>query len=514
MRPSSASARRALDGIAPENLAELPWEERSKWKGRLGGGLTLLRVGVADAELVIDEEAGKAITDARVPVGAYTFHVADGHGFKPGDQVIVRRYGNAEWIHTIRMDRIPDKWTGKPSKQWTPFPIDLERVVTAVDGNAITIDAPVAVAVDDQWGGGSVIPYTDPQRLENVGIEHLRLQAFIDKSITWARDGGEEHLADEGGCGGAIGLGHVKHSWVRNCTHVNFGGGITANDASKYVTIQDCVALDMTGKLIGGRRYPFGLGKSQMILFLRCYAETARHSYAIGSKTPGPNAIVDCLESKVYSDSEPHHRYSVGGIFDNHIGNVKVQDRQSMGSGQGWQGANYLLWNTRGNATTNSPETARNMTIGHIGMRGLGTFVYAAFEWLKQNPEEPWQDNHKIQQGYWESHGLHVSPRSLYLAQLEDRLGPEALTAVAIPEQISGSPVEAILAHAEAQGAVYTDLVRERVQDNRSWVRVNRKDKSEYEHAVIKTESGLLEYELKNHWEYPPGEGPVAWQGE
>jgi hypothetical protein len=41
--------------------------------------------------------------------------------------------------------------------------------------------------------------------------------------------------------------------------------------------------------------------------------------------------------------------------------------------------------------------------------------------------------------GYWESHGKHVTPRSLYYKQLEDRLGPEAVENVTIPAQRTGT---------------------------------------------------------------------------
>ena len=41
--------------------------------------------------------------------------------------------------------------------------------------------------------------------------------------------------------------------------------------------------------------------------------------------------------------------------------------------------------------------------------------------------------------GYWESYGTHVTPRSLYYKQLEDRLGPEAVENVTIPAQRIGT---------------------------------------------------------------------------
>jgi hypothetical protein len=40
--------------------------------------------------------------------------------------------------------------------------------------------------------------------------------------------------------------------------------------------------------------------------------------------------------------------------------------------------------------------------------------------------------------GYWESWGSHVSPRSLYLKQLEERLGKNAVTNVTTKGQRAG----------------------------------------------------------------------------
>ena len=37
---------------------------------------------------------------------------------------------------------------------------------------------------------------------------------------------------------------------------------------------------------------------------------------------------------------------------------------------------------------------------------------------------------YKSENGYWESHGKKVTPRSLYFKQLEDRLGADALNLV------------------------------------------------------------------------------------
>jgi hypothetical protein len=147
----------------------------------------------------------------------------------------------------------------------------------------------------------------------------------------------------------------------------------------------------------------------------RCHAETARHAFVVDSRVPGPNVFLDCDSINEFATSEPHHRWSVGGLFDNIKADIAIQDRGWLGSGHGWAGANYVAWNTEGDLVAQQPPTAQNYAIGHVGR--------------KANPFLPNNDDRRPGlDGYWEHLGLHVTPRSLYLQQLQERAGTEALT--------------------------------------------------------------------------------------
>src|SRR5437867_11900038 len=134
----------------------------------------------------------------------------------------------------------------------------------------------------------------------------------------------------------------------------------------------------------------------------RCKSDTARHAFVFQSRVCGPNAFVDCSSTNDYATSEPHHRWSVGGLYDNVHSKMAFQDRQYMGSGHGWAGANYVAWNCEGTLVCQRPPTAQNWAIGFVGTKEPGAFEGRA-------------------DGYWESLGKHVEPRSLYQKQLEDR---------------------------------------------------------------------------------------------
>src|SRR4029077_6652781 len=69
------------------------------------------------------------------------------------------------------------------------------------------------------------------------------------------------------------------------------------------------------------------------------------------------------------------------------------------------------MWNFEVTLACHQPPTAQNYAIGFVGEKTKGAF---------ERPD-----------GYWESLGKHVEPKSLYLKQLEDRLGKQAVAAVA-----------------------------------------------------------------------------------
>ncbi len=74
--------------------------------------------------------------------------------------MLIRRVGNDRWIHAIAMDQIVE--ADADVVQFTPFNLDFDRIITAIDGNTITLDAPIANAIERRWGGGEVIRYDDP----------------------------------------------------------------------------------------------------------------------------------------------------------------------------------------------------------------------------------------------------------------------------------------------------------------------------------------------------------------
>ncbi|MEM0964928.1 MAG: hypothetical protein AAGJ81_02090 [Verrucomicrobiota bacterium] len=350
-----------------------------------------------------------AITDALVPSGAHSFNVASTSGLSVGDRVMVHRTPNQAWIELLDMAQWG--WTDRAYRATSP------RVVTAIDGNEITLNAPVVQAIESQYGGGEIYRYQFDGALQNVGIERVRLES------SFTNDTDEKHGWD------AIRFSRVENGWARQVTARYFGRScVDIGNHSLYITVEDCAQLDPKSILTGGRRYSFTIDDSSFILVHRCYTRGGRHDYVTNSKTPGPIAFVDCLAENTFSDIGPHHRYSEGILFDNVKGEeINVQNRGGSGSGHGWAGAQTVFWNCVSDSfICDAPKGAMNFAIGCVGSRSQGIWV----------PGEPF--------GFWESRQVHVTPRSLYYKQLEDRLGSEAVVLVTTPAQREGTIWDAL----------------------------------------------------------------------
>jgi hypothetical protein len=187
-------------------------------------------------------------------------------------------------------------------------------------------------------------------------------------------------------------------------------GTMHAGSGAKYLTVQDSASLDHKSQITGDRRYPFSLEGASHVLVMRCFVETGRHDYVTGSNTPGPNVFLDSRAEGSYSELGPHHRWATGTLFDNvvHQSNggderIGAYNRGNAGSGHGWSGAYQVFYNCLGdNFKVDSPPYARNWVIGCRGPNREGNGEYDAF-------------------------GSPVGPWSLYLQQLKDRLGDNAV---------------------------------------------------------------------------------------
>ncbi|MEG0185260.1 MAG: hypothetical protein RR704_17635 [Stenotrophomonas sp.] len=370
-------------------------------------------IDVGEAEPRAPREARDArrtsIAMAYVPVGAMRLQVNSTVGYRVGDTVAVVRRPNAQWFQSEGIDTARYRWTP------TDYTVYNERVVAAVDRETLTLDAPIMDAIAARFGGGSVYR-TELQRLSQVGIEDLRLEGNPETAIA-------NGTADTGPFT-AIRLGGVRDSWVRNVTVRYVSHGFVTRNGAHFNTLQDIAYLDPRyGQTQGARRYVFLYeGNAAFNLIQRCYNQGGRHTFVIGAQVPGPNVFLDCLAIDDSNDSGPHHRWSTGVLYDNTKGYMlRAQNRRYSGTGHGWAGAQQMFWNTEHAIyVVQAPPHAMNWSVGQVGQTLPGKFP----------PEEP--------AGMVESAGHAVAPRSLYLQQLRDRLGEQAVVDVTTAAQREG----------------------------------------------------------------------------
>ncbi|MEI6950042.1 DUF6298 domain-containing protein [Paraflavisolibacter sp. H34] len=382
-------------------------------------GTVLLGAGIDRQTLVSvagkgDQTLGPsiAVTGGYVPVNATKIKVADVSGIKAGDKILVQRPSTREWIDLLGTDHFGG---GETALGWKPGArnVSWDRTVLAVNGNELTLDAPLTTALDPAYGGGTVAVYQWPGRISGAGVEHLRLRSTFDKN----------NQKDENHRWMAVTLENIADAWVRQVVFEHFAGSAVAVlESASRVTVEDCKSLAPVSEIGGQRRYTF-YTSGQQTLFQRCYAERGFHDFAAGFAAT-LNAFVQCQSDRPYSFSGTIDSWASGILFD--IVNVDGQalryaNRGQDGAGAGWTAANSVFWQcSAALVECPAPPTATNWAFG----------TWSQF----------------AGNGHWESSNEHIRPRSLYYAQLVDRLGDSTRGRVQLlpveSEASSSPPVE------------------------------------------------------------------------
>lgn len=339
----------------------------------------------------------KAITDLYVPIGAKQITVASGHSFAIGDKVFVHRIPNAAWINLLGMNLLST--IDPAATNWTAsgYDMDSERKIMNINGNVITLDAPIMDVIDPIYSTGELVKFTD-NRINNCGIENMKI------SSTYISSTDENHGWE------AVSFDKIYNSWARNLDVYYFGySAVHINSDASFITVDSCKMLDAKSVIDGGRRYSFDID-GQRCLVQNCTTKNGRHDYVNGSRTCGPNVFYNSTATLQHSDIGPHHRWATGILFDNLTGNgnMNVQNRLVMGSGHGWSGGQIMFWNCNAARMViqDPPGDEINWAIGCIcpDITGIGDAT-----------TEPI--------GVIQSQGIRISAiPSLFIAQLNDRL--------------------------------------------------------------------------------------------
>ena len=352
------------------------------------------------------------VIDPYVPVNALSFTVNRSFNAQDhhSDNIIIRRHSTDKWIKALGADHFGG---GIRALGWKPGDRDLyfDRTITSIEGNKISIDVPITTALDSTYGGASVYFYKWDGRIHNSGVENLRCVSSYDKN----------NLKDEDHRWNAINIENAVDAWVRQIVFEKFAGSaVSVLETSKRITVEDCKSLSPISEIGGQRRYTF-LTTGQQTLFQRCYAENGYHDFAVGYCAPGPNAFVQCESILPYSFSGAIDSWASGVLFDvvNVDGNaLRFGNRGQDANGAGWAAANSLFWNcTAARIDCYKPPTAQNWAFG---------------SWSQFAGD-----------GYWAESNNTITPRSLYYAQLSQRLNKKVddlAQILFVPTEASSSP--------------------------------------------------------------------------
>ena len=384
-------------------------------------GTTLVAAGIDRRTLIricgqnnftSDAKPNWQIADDYVPVGATSFHLQDASGLKVGDSIFITRLSTKEWIDALGMTEFGGG-LGDWRLVWHAGSYDLvwDRVIQKFDGNRVTIDAPITTAIETNFGGGFVKTYSWLGRIQNVGVENLRLESAFDAN----------NPKDENHSWFAITMENAANVWVRQVVFEHFAGSAVAiYESCKQITVEDCRSLAPVSEDGGWRRNTF-FTMGQQTLFLRCFAEHGRHDFSVGQCAAGPNAFVQCDSILPTADSGAIQSWASGTLFDNvriDGGNLSLMNRGGDEEGAGWSAANSVLWNCiAARINCEKPPGAQNWAFGAWG-------EFAG-------------------NGSWRSSNESMKTESLFAAQLADRLGNAAadqfLASAKISNEISNA---------------------------------------------------------------------------
>jgi len=340
--------------------------------------------------------------DAYVSSGANSFNVANASGFAAGDTIRIIRPVTDAWVKFMGMDVLVRD--GK-KQTWITGEITCERVIVKKEKNKITVDVPLTDSYDSKYlnpPGVSVVKITRTGELSQIGIENLRIVS-PEQSVTITE-----------GSNKAFTMSGISDSWARNIEVFNTVNSVSVT--GRRITVDN---LSITHKLptLGAAKPADLNGSGQQLFFNRCKITGDNlFFFGTGAKVTGPVVLLNCIFIG-NGWIQPHQRWATGLLVDNCEvpgGGIDFMNRGAYGSGHGWTMGWAVAWNCKAQSFLNQrPPGTANWVIGSTGEQQKKAMPF------NTEPMEP--------EGIYDSHGVAVTPASLYLAQLAERLGKQAV---------------------------------------------------------------------------------------
>lgn len=358
-----------------------------------------------------DFSAATSLTDMYVPTGMTEIHVADASEIHAGDTVQIVKPVTTQWTHFMGMDHL---WRGGKPEVWVQNDIRVRRRVAAVAGTVITLQVPLTDSFDARFYPGVQPEVTRVEvtgQIAEVGVENLRILSPA-RTISYGEDPEFDGIA----------MDNVVDSWLRSVSFENTTNSVRIDQGAERLTVVSVDVHQHRAVTSNAKPFDFRINGSQILLD-RCTGQGNKVWYvATQSRSEGPVVVLHC---RFTGDGtiEGHQRWSTGLLVDACTvpkGEINLRNRGEMGSGHGWAVGWSVLWNNQAKRfVVQNPPGALNWSIGDVGKHASEPMP------VFDTPAGP-----KLPSGIVESSGKHVVPDSLYLEQLRERLGPEAVTAI------------------------------------------------------------------------------------
>jgi hypothetical protein len=349
------------------------------------------------------------ITDAYVPFGAHTVHVADAMHIHAGDLVQVSKPVTAAWIEYMGMSGLE---RSDRDEHWISGILTVRRRVTTVSGNAVTFQIALMDSYDLKFlrtEHFTVQPVAVSGQVEEVGVEDLRIAAPA-VSVGFH----DAHTI-------AMEINATADSWVRNVAMIDTTEGVRMDFNSERITLTRVDVEQSKTVTSSAKPFNFAINGTQVLVDRATGTGDSVTYFATETRQQGPVVILNSVFHG-HGNLEPHQRWSTGLLVDNCSvpdGGIHLINRGTMGSGHGWTIGWGVVWNSIANnfILQQAPGTI-TWAIGNRGpLESQGM------------PDGKGGRAHgtPLPSGFIESQGKPVTPHSLYLSQLTERLGPAAL---------------------------------------------------------------------------------------
>jgi hypothetical protein len=353
---------------------------------------------------VVTNTVGTAanFADNYVPSGATSFTVTDASAFTVGDTIRIVRPVTEAWVHFMGMDVL--ERNGK-KQTWITGEIICNRAIIKKDKNKITVDVPLTDSYDAKYlypPGVSVVKVTTSGELSQVGIENLRINSPAE-SVTISQ-----------GSNKAFSMSGLTDGWARNIEVFNTVNSVSVT--GRRITVDNLTILHTLPTL--GAAKPADInGSGQQLFFNNCKITGDNlFFFGTGAKVTGPIVLLNCV-FRGNGWIQPHQRWATGLLVDNcevPDGGIDFMNRGEYGSGHGWTIGWAVAWNSKAKAFLNQmPPGSANWVIGGTGEHAKKTM--------------PFNTGLFVPEGIYDLPGVTVTPASLYLAQLAERLGKKTL---------------------------------------------------------------------------------------